>query len=108
MTHTEEVYIVKIIIAKDIFTKECELLINFCQICKSDNHNNDQCLSKLACGKCPTRKIVPVHVVQAKTLVIQENKQQNYEMSNNEKRYGNQSYNSRPNNQNWQGNQNNQ
>jgi hypothetical protein len=52
-------------------------------------------------GRCPIGKIVPVHVVQAKTLIIQENKQQNYEISNNEKGYGNQSYNSRPNNQNW-------
>jgi hypothetical protein len=108
LTHIEEVYIVKTIITKDIFTKECKLLIKFCQICESDNHNNDQCFSKLAGGKSPTRKIVLMHVVQAETLVIQENKQQNYEMSNNEKGYGNQSYDSRPNNQNWQGNQNNQ
>ncbi len=30
-----------------------------------------------------------VHVVQTKTIIIQENKQQNYEISNNEKGYGN-------------------
>jgi hypothetical protein len=32
---------------------------------------------------------VSVHVVQTKTIIIQENKQQNYEISNNEKGYGN-------------------
>jgi hypothetical protein len=45
-----------------------------------------------------------MHVVQAEASIIQENKQQNYEIFNNEKGYGNQSYNSRPNNQNSQGN----
>jgi len=82
-------------------------VIKFCQICKSDNHNIDQCPSKSMGGRCPSRKIVPVHVVQAKTHVIKKDEQQNYEISNNEKRCGNQSYNSRPNNQNWQGNRNN-
>jgi hypothetical protein len=64
-------------------------LINFCQIYKSDNHNIDQCPSKLTGGRCPTTKIVLVHLVQAEALVIQEDKQHNYEISNNEKRYGN-------------------
>jgi hypothetical protein len=40
-------------------------------------------------ARCPSRKIVLVHVVQAKTPVIQKNEQQNYEISNNEKRCGN-------------------
>jgi hypothetical protein len=40
-------------------------------------------------GRCPTREIVPVHVVQAEALVIQDNKQHNYEISNNKKEYGN-------------------
>jgi hypothetical protein len=30
-----------------------------------------------------------MHVVQAKTPIIQQNKQQNYEIFNNEKGYGN-------------------
>ncbi len=64
-------------------------MIKFCQICKSDNHNIDQCLSKSMGARCPSRKIVLVHVVQAKTPVIQKNEQQNYEISNNEKRCGN-------------------
>jgi hypothetical protein len=44
------------------------------------------------------QKIVLVHVVQVETLVIQKKKQYNYEIPNNEKGYGNLSYNSRPNN----------
>ncbi len=48
-----------------------------------------------------------MHVVQIEAHVVQKNKQQNYQIFNNKKGYGNQSYNSRPNNQNWQGNQNN-
>jgi hypothetical protein len=60
--------------------------MKFCQICKNDNHNIDQCPNKLVGGRCPTREIVPMHVVQTKGHVIQENKQQNYEISNNKKR----------------------
>jgi hypothetical protein len=52
------------------FTKECKLLIKKIQICKSDNHNIDQCPSKLASGRCPTREIVLVHVVQVETPII--------------------------------------
>jgi hypothetical protein len=55
------------------FTKECKLLIKKFQICKSDNHNIDQCPNKSVGGSCPTREIVPVHVVQVETLVIQKN-----------------------------------
>ncbi len=86
------------------FTKECKLLIKFCQICKSDNHNINQRPNKLVGGRCPTRKIVLVHVVQVEAPILQKNKQQKYEISNNEKGYGNQSYNSRLINQKWQGN----
>ncbi len=71
---------------------------------KRNNHNIEQCLSKLMGGRCPTIKIVLLHGVQVEALVIQKDKQQNYEIFNNEKKYGNQSYNSRKNNQNWQGN----
>lgn len=78
---------------KGHFTKECKLLIKKFQICKSDNHNTDQCPNKSVGGSCPTREIVPVHVVQVETLLIQKNKKQNYEISSNEKGYGNQSYN---------------
>jgi hypothetical protein len=55
---------------KGHFTKECKLLIKFCQICKSDNHNIDQCHKKSMSGRCPTREIVLVHVVQVEALVI--------------------------------------
>jgi hypothetical protein len=71
------------------------------------NHNTNKCHSKSACGRCPTKEIVLMHVVQIEAHVVQKNKQQNYQIFNNKKGYGNQSYNSRPNNQNWQGNQNN-
>ncbi len=90
------------------FTKECKLLIKFCQICKNDNHNNHQCHNKSTGGRCPTKEIVSVHVVQIEPHVIHGNKQHNYEKFNNKKGYGNQSYNSRPNNQNWKGNRNKQ
>jgi hypothetical protein len=40
-------------------------------------------------GRCPTIKIVLLHGVQVEALVIQKDKQQNYEIFNNEKKYGN-------------------
>ncbi len=64
-------------------------MIKFCQICKNDNHNIDQCPSELVGGRCPTKEIVRVHVVQAKAPIIQKNKQRKYEISNNKKEYGN-------------------
>jgi hypothetical protein len=57
------------------FTKECKLLIKFCQICKSDNYNANQCPNKSAVGRCPTRKIMPMNVAQVETPIIQNNKQ---------------------------------
>jgi hypothetical protein len=53
-------------------TKECKLLNKFCQICKENDHNTDQCPSKAMTRRCPSKEIVTVHVVQAKTLVVQQ------------------------------------
>jgi ABC-type enterochelin transport system substrate-binding protein len=38
-------------------------------------------------------KIVPIHVVQVETLVIQEQQQQNYEALAKQNQFGNQQYN---------------
>jgi hypothetical protein len=47
-------------------------------------------------GRCPLREIVPMHVVQVETLIVQEQKQlQERNKPNNQ--FGNQQYNSRPN-----------
>jgi hypothetical protein len=45
-------------------------------------------------GKCPSREIVPIHVVQVETIVVQQ-KQHEYNTPNNQ--FGNRQYNSRPN-----------
>jgi hypothetical protein len=79
--------------------------MKFCQICKSNDHNTDHCLSKIISGSCPSREIVPVHVVQLQVLVIQDQKQfQNYNVPNNQNQYNDQQYNARPNGQNWHNN----
>jgi hypothetical protein len=76
--------------------EECKLLNKFCQICKQNDHNIDQCPNKAMSRRCPSKEIVPMHVVQAKTLIVQEQKQlQEYNTPNNQ--FGNQQYNSRPN-----------
>jgi hypothetical protein len=51
-------------------TKDYKLLNIFCQICKNNDHNN----------------IVhyPINIVVAKTPIIQEHKQLNYDVSNNQ------------------------
>ncbi len=54
------------------FTKECKLLNKLCQICKSNEHNTNHCPNKVVSGRCPLREIVPIHEVQTKILVIQE------------------------------------
>jgi hypothetical protein len=38
-------------------------------------------------------KIVPIHVMQVETLVIQEQQQQNYEALTKQNQFGNQQYN---------------
>jgi len=54
------------------FTKECKLLMKLCQIYKANDHNMDQCPSKVVNGSCPSRKIIPVHVVQVEIPIVQE------------------------------------
>ncbi len=51
-------------------------------------------------------KIVPIHVMQVETLVIQEQQQQNYEALTKQNQFGNQQYNGKI----WHGqhNQNNE
>jgi hypothetical protein len=62
--------------------------MKFCQICKSNDHNTDHCPSKVISGSCPSREIVPVHVVQVEVPVVQEQKQlQNYNVPNNQNQY---------------------
>ncbi len=56
------------------FTKECKLLMKIYQICKASDHYMDQCPSKTMSGNCPSKKIVAVHVVQAKIPIVQEPK----------------------------------
>ncbi len=56
-------------------TKECKLLNKFCQLCKQNDYNVDECPNKVMFGRCPLREIVPVHVVQVETLVMQKEKQ---------------------------------
>jgi hypothetical protein len=76
--------------------KECKLLNKFCQICRQIDHNINQCPSKAVFRRCPSRGIVPMHVVQGKAPIVQEQKQlQKYNTTNNQ--FGNQQYNSRPN-----------
>jgi hypothetical protein len=62
------------------FTTNCKLLDKCCQICKSNERNTNQCPTKTINGRCPSREIVPIHIVQAKSaLVIQDQHQQSYE-----------------------------
>jgi hypothetical protein len=56
------------------FTKECKLLMKFCQIFKASDHNTNKRHSKAMSGSCPSREIIPVHVVQAKIPIVQEQK----------------------------------
>jgi hypothetical protein len=36
----------------------------FYKICKTSDHNIDQCPSKAMSGSCPLKEIIPIHVVQ--------------------------------------------
>jgi hypothetical protein len=82
------------------FTKECKLFLKICQICKHNDHNTYQCPNEVMVTRCPSRKIVPMHVVQEETPIVQKHKQlHEYNTPNNQ--FGNQQYNSRPNGQNW-------
>jgi hypothetical protein len=53
------------------FTKECKLLNKFYQIHKSNEHNTNHCPSNLVNGRCPSREIILIHVVQAEIPIIQ-------------------------------------
>jgi hypothetical protein len=55
-------------------TKECKLLNFFCQIFKQNDHNTYQCPNKVVVKRCPSKEIVPMHVVQAETPIVQEQK----------------------------------
>jgi hypothetical protein len=83
------------------FTKECKPLNKFCQICKSNENNIYNCPSKTISGRCPSREIVPTHVVQAEVPIIQK-QQHNYEAPPQQNQFGNQQYNG----QNWSEQQN--
>jgi len=73
------------------FTKECKLLMKFYRICKANNHNIDQCPSKVVNGSCPLKKIIPIHVIQTKMLGAQEQKQLPiYNALNNQNQYNDQ------------------
>jgi hypothetical protein len=48
--------------------------MKICQICKANDHNMDKCLSKTVSGSCPSREIIPMHVVQTKIPIVQEQK----------------------------------
>jgi hypothetical protein len=61
------------------FTKECNLLNKFCQICKSNEHNTNHCPNKIVSGRCPSREIFPIYIMQVKVPVIQKQQQQSYE-----------------------------
>ncbi len=87
------------------FTKECKLLLKFCQMCKASDHNTNHCPIKIVSGSCPSREIIQVHVIQAKIPIVQEPKQlSNYNVQNDHNQYNNQQYNARPNGRNWQNN----
>jgi hypothetical protein len=34
------------------------------RICNASDHNIDQCPSKAMSGSCPSREIIPIHIVQ--------------------------------------------
>ncbi len=42
------------------FTKECKLLMKLYRIYKANDHNTNQCPSKVVSGSCPSRNIVLV------------------------------------------------
>jgi hypothetical protein len=66
-------------------TKECKLLNKFCQICKQNDHNIAKCPSKLVFGRCPSKEIILMHVIQLETPVVQEQKQPHeYNTPNNQ------------------------
>jgi hypothetical protein len=73
-TYRRGVYYQKIY-NKGHLTKECKLLNKFCQICKHNDHNIDQCPNKAMARRCLLKEIVPMHAVQAKALVVQQHKQ---------------------------------
>ncbi len=76
---------------KGHLTKECKLLKKICQICKQNDHNIYQCPNKAMVGRCPSKEIVPMHVVQVKALVVQQQEQlQEYNTLNNQ--FGNGQY----------------
>ncbi len=78
--------------------KECKLLMKLCWICKANDHNMDQCPSKTMSGNCPSKEIVPVHVIKAKIPIVQEQKQlSNYSVPNDHNQYNNWESNARPN-----------
>ncbi len=56
------------------FMKECKLLMKKCQIYKANDHNMDQCPSKVVRGSCSSREIIPVHVIQTEIPIVQEQK----------------------------------
>jgi hypothetical protein len=50
----------------------------------------DQCPSKTMSGNCPSKEIVPVHVIKAKIPIVQEQKQlSNYSVPNDHNQYNN-------------------
>jgi hypothetical protein len=81
------------------FTKECKLLDKFCRIHKSNEHNTNHCPSNIANGRCPSREIVQIHVMQAEVPIIQKQQQQNYETPPQHNQFSIQQYNG----QNWRG-----
>jgi hypothetical protein len=48
------------------FTKECKLFMKFYKICRENDHNINEFPSKVVSGSCPSREIIPVHVIQTK------------------------------------------
>jgi hypothetical protein len=49
--------------------------MKLCRISKANDHNTDQYPNKVVNGNCPSREIIPVHVVQIKVPTTQEQKQ---------------------------------
>ncbi len=56
------------------FTKECKLLMKFYSIYKVNDHKMDKCPSEAVSGSCPSREIVPLHVIQSEIPIVQEQK----------------------------------
>jgi len=48
--------------------------MKLCRICKANDHNVDQCPSKVVSGNCPLKEIILVHVIQTEVLSAQEQK----------------------------------